>query len=506
MSNNYEKKKVYKKRKKKHITMDLDEYAKEHHLPIDVSLNYEDNEEFLEKDFEPHYYFNTQSNINNNNNIEQNETPKNKKNIINKNDTNISRKETGTEEYNSNSNQNSNKKYHKKGSESTNNSSVEGDIKFNSLNKFNYSNNNINKNLTEKEQKIAKIIKEKIQTSFQEDIRQKIFKTIHSNINEYKKKTIIYPYYINKNNINNNININLNCYINNNYNYNNNYLYNLYNYNNINYNINLILNKFNNMLSYNNFIYRNKINQNQILLNDIENQIKELENKDLLEMFISNQFKKLISYIKIKNKSLNSDKTKDEKANPELPYFYTNHLEEIQIKNVLYLVEGLFFEDNLKNDFNLLKMFNRDGYASLSQLENHPQIIKCNNINKEHLKTVFQEHRGNEVTETVETFDDILIRNKNWNKIKKEIGNIDNVYQSCMNDIKNLKIIEMNELLEKKKNIINNRGKIYNEYQINNFNIQQQKMKQFQFNYNMYNNFNNLNNNNVYIYYANKNY
>ena len=507
MSSSNEKKKANKKRKKKNTKIDLEDYAKEHNIAIDISLKYEDSIE-LKKDFKKSSYIKLKAHINKDNNFQKIEKSKNKKKILNKSDINISRKETGLEDYNSNSNQNLNSNLNRQVSESTNNSSIEIDNKFNNQNKFNYINNNfnINKNLTEREQKIAKIIKDKIQNSFQEEIKQKIIKTINSKIKEYKRKDVINPYYIEKNNINNNININLNCYINSNYN--SNCTYFPCNNDYFNYNMNMNLNNCNNMLSYNYYIYRKKISQNQIILNEIENQIKLLEKKDLSELYIFNQFKKLISYIKEKNKTLDSDKTKEEKLDPEHPYFYTNHLEEIQIKNVLYLIEGLFVEDNLKNDFNLLKMLNRDGYASIIQLESHPVIIKCNQINKEHLKTVFSEHRENEITETVETFDDILIRNKKWIKIKKEIGNIDNVYQSCMNDIKNLKIIEMNKLLDKKKKIINNIGKIYNDYLINNFNIQQYNMKQNQFNnYNIYNNnFNNINKNNVYIYYPNKNY
>ena len=101
------------------------------------------------------------------------------------------------------------------------------------------------------------------------------------------------------------------------------------------------------------------------------------------------------------------------------PHFYTNHNEEIQVKNILYLIEGLFLEENLIDDFNLIKILDRDGYASLTDLEKHPQLINFK-IKMKDLKIVFLEHRINEITETVETFDDILIRNKDWKNIGKQ--------------------------------------------------------------------------------------
>ena len=220
---------------------------------------------------------------------------------------------------------------------------------------------------------------------------------------------------------------------------------------------------------------------------------------------MANQLSIIFAYIKSKTKELDTNKKNDEKEGPEHPYFYINHLEEIQIKNVLFLIEGIFLEENLKKDFNLLKILNRDGYASLKQLEKHPLIIKCNNITEEHLKTVFSEHRENEVTETVETFDDILIRNRKWRNIRKEIGDINDIEKLCMDDMEKIRKDQLDNLLEKKIKILENNKNIFLQYKINNYNLQQQLMKLLQFNYNYnynynicYNNFNNLYNNNVY--------
>ena len=222
-------------------------------------------------------------------------------------------------------------------------------------------------------------------------------------------------------------------------------------------------------------------------------------------MYLFDQSSQIINYIKknkiLINSSINSIDNKQEnkeKENPEHPYFYTNHNEEIQIKNVLYLIEGLFNKDNLVKDFNLLVMLNRDGYASLTQLEKHPQLKLCG-VTESHLKTVFSEHRGNEITETVETFDNILLRNKEWVKIKKEINDKKEIKKKALDSMKNLKEIEMKKLLDKKRNYLNIKGDILYQYQVKNYNIQQ-KINEIIFNFNnIYNNNfnNNIFNNNV---------
>jgi hypothetical protein len=338
------------------------------------------------------------------------------------------------------------------------------------------------------------------------NIKNEIIENKCNNIsNPIKNTKICYGY---KNN---------NIYLNNTpnfYNYNNYFLNNNFNNNlNINYfinnnNYNIVLNNFNCMLNNNYIIYLDKLKKNKNNLNDIEKEIKILENKSLNDMILFYQSTDLINYISKKNKILINNNNIDSKSNsnnetenPEHPYFYTNHNEEAQIKNILYLVEGLFYEDNLKNDYNLLIMLNRDGYASLKQLESHPQLNLCK-IAEKYLKTVFSVHRVNEITETVETFDDILIRNKNWIKIKKEIKDIESIKQNSLDSMKNLKEFQMKKLLEKKRNYLNIQGDIIYQYQLSIYNIQQ-KINEFKFNFNnIYNNNfnNNIYNNNNFVY------
>ena len=484
--------------------MPIEDYARKNNLSLDVNLTYENDEEEPKKNKKSNYLIYQENIIIN----RKNETPKKNKDISDKSDNN--RKEL---EIDYNSSRSLNLEWHKQVSASTNNSSIDDENKNNNKEK---KKNIIIKNLNS----VNNIINEKNSSNI-------INAMTNPKINlGYKKKiNILNNPYIHNNNFNNNVNIKLNNFYinNNNYNYNYNNL-NLINYN---YQYNNNVKSFNYLLTYYYYYYRDKLKNVQTNINDLEKQIKTLENKTLSEMILSYQKTDLVNFLKKKTKDLINDnnislKNEKEEKNPEHPYFYTNHNEEIQIKNVLYLIEGLFYEDNLKKDYYLLNMLNRDGYASLKQLEKHPQLSMCK-IAEVHLKTVFSEHRDNEVTETVETFDDILIRNKNWIKIKKEANDIENIKRFNINSMKNIKNYQMQKLLDKKQNLLNIKGEILNQYQLNYFNLQQ-KMNEFQikFNNNIYNNYNNniynnnynnnfpnfiYNNNNVYnTFYNNKHF
>jgi hypothetical protein len=469
--------------------MPIEDYARKNNLSLDVNLTYENDEEEPKKNKKSNYLIYQENIIIN----RKNETPKKNKDISDKSDNN--RKEL---EIDYNSSRSLNLEWHKQVSASTNNSSIDDENKNNNKEK---KKNIIIKNLNN----VNNIINEKNSSNI-------INAMTNPKINlGYKKKINILiklnNFYINNNNYN--------------YNYNN---MNLINYN---YQYNNNVKSFNYLLTYYYYYYRDKLKNVQTNINDLEKQIKTLENKTLSEMILSFQKTDLVNFLKKKTKDLINDnnislKNEKEEKNPEHPYFYTNHNEEIQIKNVLYLIEGLFYEDNLKKDYYLLNMLNRDGYASLKQLEKHPQLSMCK-IAEVHLKTVFSEHRDNEVTETVETFDDILIRNKNWIKIKKEANDIENIKRFNINSMKNIKNYQMQKLLDKKQNLLNIKGEILNQYQLNYFNLQQ-KMNEFQikFNNNIYNNYNNniynnnynnnfpnfiYNNNNVYnTFYNNKHF
>ena len=477
-----ESKKINKKRKKKRNEMTIEDYEKQHNIKVKISLKYEDDNQQLEPNNIKSNYYIYQSNINNNKKYDEYKLKNNKKNI-----NNISQKEIETDDYLHNSNNSLNIVFHTKESASTNNSSFDEN-----------KNNNNEKNIYKKTNDVNE---------------NKNIKKNNYNNNYVNNQKDYYLY--NKNNVNNNFNYNY--FVNNKLNEN-------FFIKNNNYIFNMNLYKLNNMISNNFYVHLDKIKTNKIKLNDVEKEIKALEKKTPFDIFLNEQSNILIKYINQKNKilinnnhiNLENKNENKEKDSPDHPYFYTNHSEETQIKNILYLIEGLFREENIKQDFTLLIMLNRDGYASLTQLEKHPQLSNCK-ISESHLKTVFSEHRENEITETVETFDNILIRNKNWVKIKKEIDNIDNIEkikEKTLDNMNNFKENEMKKLLDKKRNFLNIQGDILYQYQVNNCNIQQ-KINELRFNYNnMYintynNNFNNIfniyNNNNIYSNFYNSN-
>ena len=456
-----ESKKMNKKKRTKRKEMLLEDYAKENNINIDFELIYEDDNKKTDENRSQSNYLIYQQNI-----------IKSKKNNENK----FHKKESDLEE-NLNQFTNVKKSYY---SDEKNKIFYEDNTEYKKYysSSTNNSSSNEEDNKINNESHIKKVIKNAIN-------QNKVYK-ITSAINNAKildqfKNPNFYNYKGYSN-----------YFINNNYNN-----FNLNSFNNYNN-----LSKYNYFLTYNFYLYSGKLENIKNNLNEIEKKIKELENNSLYEQFIIYQSEDLFNYIKQKNQNLIENEThnnevKKDKENPEHPYFYINHDEEKQINNVLYLVEGLFIEDNLKHDFYLLNMLNRDGYVSLKQLENHPQLINCK-IKENHLKTVFVEHRENEITATVETFEEILIRNRDWIKIKKGIKDIENIKENSLNSTKFRKDLQIKKLKEQKENYLNYQKKIFYKNQVNNIKIQQLK-KAINFNINnIYNNNFNLYNNNVY--------
>ena len=262
---------------------------------------------------------------------------------------------------------------------------------------------------------------------------------------------------------------------------------------------------------YNDYIYKynlnnclQKIKENEKTLDTLKSKITLLENQTLHDMILSSQMTNLINYIKKKTNISNIDNNNIKFCNqPEHPYFYTNHNEEIRVKFILYLIEGLFFEEHLTHDYTLLNLLDRDGYASLTKLEKHPQLV-YSKISIDSLKPVFLEHRQNEVTETVETFDDILIRNKDWKNIKRK-GKLETrkIEQNLLNEMGKIKLAKIQNLMGRKSELIQIQDKLYFRYH-----VMTQQIKQFQSHFNKINNFYNyqaniFKNNNVYNVYNN---
>ena len=126
---------------------------------------------------------------------------------------------------------------------------------------------------------------------------------------------------------------------------------------------------------------------------------------------------------------------------------------------------------------------------------------------------MFLEHRQNEVTETVETFDDILIRNKDWRNIKKK-GKLEKkkIEQNLLNEMGKIKLAKIQNLMGRKSELIQIQDKLYFRYH-----VMTQQIKQFQSHFNkIQSHFNKINNfynyqtnifknNSVYNVYSNNN-
>ena len=469
MSINIIDKKFNKRKKKKRNEMDLEDYAKKNNLNLDFSFNFGNSPEKAKK---LDYFSNSYG------------SPK-----FDDSDSNINLMKQNSSSTNNTSIDDENKEKEKKGKQKTKNkfeNNFSNEVKEFNLNNNFYNNINNNKNdlyaySNPNFSNFPKINK-KLFTGIKEyytDIDEKNINNIN-NIDKNHAK-IIMGNYRNYQNA-------LFCNYISNMNFMNMKIYN-YNYNIYKLSLNACLQNI------------KEIEKN---LEKTKTDIKNLESTTLQEMILLSQTEKLIPYFTKKTNipNLESNNIKNSTILKH-PYFYQNHNEEIEVNFILYLIEGLFLEENLIKDYILVSLLDRDGYVSLIQLEKHPQISKFK-ISLERLNEVFKEHRQNEVTETVETFDEILIRNKDWKNIKKK-GKLlpsDKIKQNLLNEMGIIKHNKMKKLMGKKSELTQIQDKLYFRYH-----VLTQNVKQIQSHFSTINNFYNcqtsnfiFNNNNYNIY------
>ena len=498
MSINSIDKKLNKKKKKKRNEIPFEEYAEKNNIKLGFISDDENSPEELKK---------TDSNSNSQG------SPKFDSYYTNKSYSNL------------------NNNYKKYSSTSTNNTSMDDEVK---------EKKEKEKEKEKKPEQDYNLTKNKFEKAF---MQTKILNSIKNGIKEYKQNT-------NKNVYNNTTNNNIN---NNIFNYNNKYtnLYPNQNYLNSNnaqtsipgiklYYTNIDQNNTNNIkldrahmilyiqncqrinmnntltncLNMNmklaNYVFITKQNLNYITqrLNEINKKIEDcqkdiisFQNQTASSMILSNQRNNLINYIK-KKANISEIENNDINicTNLKHPYYYTDHNEEIKVKSVLFFIEGLFLEEYMTKDYILIQYLDRDGYASLTRLKDHPQLVEFK-IDLEFLRKVFMEHRQNEVTETVETFDDILIRNKDWRNIKKKY-NLDyqKIQANLLSDMSKIRLTKIQNLMGKKSEMVQIRDKLLFQRHVNN-----QRLKEYQNNLNINNN-NIINiNNNLFNYIAKNN-
>ena len=469
MSINIIDKKFNKRKKKKRNEMDLEDYAKKNNLNLDFSFSFGNSPEKAKK---LDYFSNSYG------------SPK-----FDDSDSNINLMKQNSSSTNNTSIDDENKEKEKKEKQKTKNkfeNNFSNEVKEFNLNNNFYNNINNNKNdlyaySNPNFSNFPKINK-KLFTGIKEyytDIDEKNINNIN-NIDKNHAK-IIMGNYRNYQNA-------LFCNYISNMNFMNMKIYN-YNYNIYKLSLNACLQNI------------KEIEKN---LEKTKTEIKNLESTTLQEMILLSQTEKLIPYFTKKTNipNLESNNIKNSTILKH-PYFYQNHNEEIEVNFILYLIEGLFLEENLIKDYILVSLLDRDGYVSLIQLEKHPQISKFK-ISLERLNEVFKEHRQNEVTETVETFDEILIRNKDWKNIKKK-GKLlpsDKIKQNLLNEMGIIKHNKMKKLMGKKSELTQIQDKLYFRYH-----VLTQNVKQIQSHFSTINNFYNcqtsnfiFNNNNYNIY------
>ena len=469
MSINIIDKKFNKRKKKKRNEMDLEDYAKKNNLNLDFSFSFGNSPEKAKK---LDYFSNSYG------------SPK-----FDDSDSNINLMKQNSSSTNNTSIDDENKEKEKKEKQKTKNkfeNNFSNEVKELNLNNNFYNNINNNKNdlyaySNPNFSNFPKINK-KLFTGIKEyytDIDEKNINNIN-NIDKNHAK-IIMGNYRNYQNA-------LFCNYISNMNFMNMKIYN-YNYNIYKLSLNACLQNI------------KEIEKN---LEKTKTEIKNLESTTLQEMILLSQTEKLIPYFTKKTNipNLESNNIKNSTILKH-PYFYQNHNEEIEVNFILYLIEGLFLEENLIKDYILVSLLDRDGYVSLIQLEKHPQISKFK-ISLERLNEVFKEHRQNEVTETVETFDEILIRNKDWKNIKKK-GKLlpsDKIKQNLLNEMGIIKHNKMKKLMGKKSELTQIQDKLYFRYH-----VLTQNVKQIQSHFSTINNFYNcqtsnfiFNNNNYNIY------
>lgn len=168
-------------------------------------------------------------------------------------------------------------------------------------------------------------------------------------------------------------------------------------------------------------------NYQPIIQHYIRNEMISLQNLYAQSHLIFYNYQNQMIMKIIKNKQIEPQHLNS--SEPGKPCFYHNHSELIETTTTLSLLEFLFSFDNLNVDFILRKLLDEDGYVSVDILAlKHPQVKKFL-LTKEKIEKILANHRQNEITETVETFDSILIRNRCWNEKPEMILSLDKVHQ-----------------------------------------------------------------------------
>jgi len=105
--------------------------------------------------------------------------------------------------------------------------------------------------------------------------------------------------------------------------------------------------------------------------------------------------------------------------------FYMNNSSNNKYHKIINIIENLFSFNNLNNDIYLRSNLNNEGYLNYEILFDFNEIKRCN-IEKKYLFNLLLTYKSNNL-EVIIKNNNLLIRNKKWNDIKKYLNNYDEI-------------------------------------------------------------------------------
>jgi hypothetical protein len=105
--------------------------------------------------------------------------------------------------------------------------------------------------------------------------------------------------------------------------------------------------------------------------------------------------------------------------------FYMNNSSNNKYHKIINIIENLFSFNNLNNDIYLRSNLNDEGYLNYEILFDFNEIKRCN-IEKKYLFNLLLTYKSNNL-EVIIKNNNLLIRNKKWNDIKKYLNNYDEI-------------------------------------------------------------------------------
>jgi hypothetical protein len=115
--------------------------------------------------------------------------------------------------------------------------------------------------------------------------------------------------------------------------------------------------------------------------------------------------------------------------------FYANNSSNNKYLKIINIIENLFSFNNLNNDIYLRSNLNDEGYLNYEILFDFNEIKRCN-IGKKYLFNFLLTYKSNNFEVVIQN-NNLLIRNKKWNIIKKYLNDYDKIIFNKVCNIQN---------------------------------------------------------------------